>query len=201
MQPPWISACLPFREQISAQPKGVVKLHVGLNHAGYLPEFVTITEGKTHDVVVGRTLEFTQGSMVVIDKAYTDYAWYKQLTEKGIYFVARLKSNTRYRIVERRDVLSNVITDQDGLVKLAEMQDMKPAYDSATLIVNPVLFGTGLKVKSIEALGYSKPLDTTSVGAEGLEYGVDSAFYMKDSRLICFTQSLKCLCNWRPREN
>ena len=26
--------------------KGAVKIHVGLNHAGYLPEFVTVTEGK-----------------------------------------------------------------------------------------------------------------------------------------------------------
>ena len=30
--------------------KGAVKLHVGLNHPGYFPEFVTITEGKKHDV-------------------------------------------------------------------------------------------------------------------------------------------------------
>jgi hypothetical protein len=28
--------------------KGAIKLHVGLNHAGYLPEFVSITEGKVH---------------------------------------------------------------------------------------------------------------------------------------------------------
>ena len=49
--------------------KGAVKLHVGLNHAGYLPEFVTITEGKTHDVMVGRTLNFPKGSIVAIDKA------------------------------------------------------------------------------------------------------------------------------------
>ncbi|MGK0373291.1 MAG: putative transposase [Glaciecola sp.] len=32
--------------------KGAVTLHVGLNHAGYLPEFVTITEVKKHDVTV-----------------------------------------------------------------------------------------------------------------------------------------------------
>ncbi len=38
--------------------KGALILHVGLNHAGYLPEFVTITEGKTHDVTVGRMLNF-----------------------------------------------------------------------------------------------------------------------------------------------
>jgi len=38
--------------------KGTIKLHVGLNHAGYLPEFATVTEGTIHDVTVGRTLEF-----------------------------------------------------------------------------------------------------------------------------------------------
>ena len=85
--------------------KGAVKLHVGLNHAGYLPEFVTITEGKKHDITVGRMLNFPKGSMVAIDKAYNDYDWYKQLTDKGVFFVTRLKSNAKFRIVERRSVL------------------------------------------------------------------------------------------------
>ena len=87
--------------------KGAVKLHVGLNHAGYLPEFVTITEGKKHDVTVGRMLNFPKGSMVAIDKAYNDYVWYKQLTDKDIFFVTRLKSNAKYRIIDRRSVLKN----------------------------------------------------------------------------------------------
>jgi len=84
--------------------KGAIKLHVGLNHAGYLPEFVTITEGKDHDITVGRTLNFPKGSIVAIDKAYNDYAWYNQLTNKGIFFVTRLKSNAKFRIVCRRQV-------------------------------------------------------------------------------------------------
>ena len=87
--------------------KGAIKLHVGLNHAGYLPEFVTITEGKKHDVTVGRVLNFPKGSIVAIDKAYNDYAWYKQLTDKDIFFVTRLKSNAKYRIIERRSILKN----------------------------------------------------------------------------------------------
>lgn len=41
--------------------KGAIKLHIGLNHNGYLPEFVTVTEGKGHDVTVGRTLKFPKG--------------------------------------------------------------------------------------------------------------------------------------------
>ena len=59
--------------------KGAIKLHVGLNHSGYLPEFVTVTEGKDHDVTVGRTLKFPKGSIVAVDKGYNDYGWYNQL--------------------------------------------------------------------------------------------------------------------------
>jgi len=94
--------------------KGAVKLHVGLNHSGYLPEFVTITDGKCHDVTVGRTLQFPKGSIVAIDKGYNDYAWYKQLTDKGIFFVTRLKTNAKYRVTERRSVLKikGLICDQ-----------------------------------------------------------------------------------------
>jgi putative transposase len=75
-----------------------------LNHAGYLPEFVTVTDGKSHDVTVGRTLKFPRGSMVAIDRGYNDYGWYKQLTDKGIFFVTRLKSNAQYRVVSRRRI-------------------------------------------------------------------------------------------------
>lgn len=84
--------------------KGAIKLHVGLNHAGYLPEFVTVTEGKVHDVTIGRVLKFPKGSIVVVDRGYNDYAWYNQLTEKGIFFVTRLKSNAKTRVVQRRPV-------------------------------------------------------------------------------------------------
>ena len=84
--------------------KGAVKLHVGLDHDGLLPSFVTLTDGKTHDVTVGRTLELPAASIVVVDRAYTDYAWFKALDEKEIFFVIRQKRNARYRVVERRSV-------------------------------------------------------------------------------------------------
>jgi putative transposase len=86
--------------------KGAIKLHVGLNHGGYLPEFVTITDGKAADISIGRTLQFPKGSMVAVDRAYNDYAWYKQLTDRGIFFVTRLKSDAIFRVVERRPVLA-----------------------------------------------------------------------------------------------
>ena len=105
--------------------KGAVKLHVGLNHAGYLPEFMAITEGKKHDVNVGRMFNFPKGSIVAIDKAYNDYGWYKQLTDKGIYFVTRLKTNAKYRVVERKPVLKNKGLTSDQVIEFTGPQVQK----------------------------------------------------------------------------
>ena len=105
--------------------KGAVKLHVGLNHAGYLPEFVTLTEGRKHDVTVGRILQFPKGSIVVMDKAYNDYSWYKQLTDNGIFFVTRLKTNAKYRMIERREVLRNKGLTSDQTIEFTGLQIAK----------------------------------------------------------------------------
>jgi len=102
--------------------KGAVKLHVGLNHAGYLPEFVTLTEGRKHDVTVGRILKFPKGSIVVMDKAYNDYTWYKQLTDNGIFFVTRLKTNAKYRVIERREILQNKGLTSDQTIEFTGLQ-------------------------------------------------------------------------------
>jgi len=67
-----------------------------------------------------------------------------------------------------------------GVTLLGELDDLAPAYRSARVVVNPVLFGTGLKVKCVEALGYGKPLVTTRCGADGLERAVPHALLMAD---------------------
>ena len=87
--------------------KSAIKLHVGLNHRGYLPEFITITDGKVSDIEIGRALQFPQGSIVVIDRGYNDYSWYNQLTKNKIFFVTRLKINAKFKVISRRSVLKN----------------------------------------------------------------------------------------------
>jgi hypothetical protein len=53
--------------------KGAVKLHLLLDHEGYLPVFANITDGKTHEIKIARQLDFPKGSIVVIDRGYLDY--------------------------------------------------------------------------------------------------------------------------------
>jgi hypothetical protein len=82
--------------------KGAVKLHLLLDHDGYLPSYAVITEGKVHETQVARKLRLQRGTMLVFDRGYTDYAWFQQLTEEGVHFVTRLKDNAACILVERR---------------------------------------------------------------------------------------------------
>ena len=68
---------------------------------------MTITDGKTSDIAIGRTLRFPQGNLVAIDRGYNDYGWYKQLNDKDIYFVTRIKKDAAYRVVGRAAVLQS----------------------------------------------------------------------------------------------
>ena len=52
--------------------KGAVKVHVGLDHEGYLPTFVRVTNGKTSDIEAARALTLPKGSIVAADRAYVD---------------------------------------------------------------------------------------------------------------------------------
>jgi putative transposase len=84
--------------------KGAVKLHLGLDHDGYLPSFVSITEGDHHEMKWARTLDLPKGSVVVFDKGFIDYAWFNDLNNKGISFVTRMKKRARYKVVKRNPV-------------------------------------------------------------------------------------------------
>ena len=84
--------------------KAAMKLHLGLDHRGYLPAFATITDSRSSDIEVARTLALPKGSIVVFDKGYDDYSWYTALTNQGVYFITRQKCGARYRVVERRSV-------------------------------------------------------------------------------------------------
>jgi putative transposase len=102
---PWAS----FR-----RTKGAVKLHTLLDHDGYLPAFVTITEGRRHEAKVASLPRLPRGSIVVVDRAYTDYAWFRTLKSSGLFFVIRQKSNAVYEVREQRPVprRSGVTADQ-----------------------------------------------------------------------------------------
>ena len=69
----------------------------------------------------------------------------------------------------------------DGLILTGKVTDLTSCYRSAKVVINPVRFGTGLKIKTIEALAMGKPLVTTRAGAAGLEGWEGNAFLIGDT--------------------
>jgi len=98
--------------------KGAVKLHVGVNHEGYLPEFISITDGKCHDITAARALRLPRGSIVAMDRGYTDYSWYNALNSGGISFVTRQRKNASYRIINRSKVTQSKGITSDQKIQL-----------------------------------------------------------------------------------
>ncbi len=84
--------------------KGAVKLHCTLDHAGYLPTAVVITEGKRHEITVARRVAYAPGTILVMDRGYLDFAWFARLEARGVIFVTRMKDHTAYTVVAARPV-------------------------------------------------------------------------------------------------
>ena len=73
-----------------------MKLHLLLDHDGYLPVFAHLSEGNVHEMTVAKSLNFAKGTVVVMDRGYIDYKLFARWTKAGIFFVTRLKGNANY---------------------------------------------------------------------------------------------------------
>lgn len=96
------------------QTKGAVKLHLLLDHEGYLPVFASITEGKVHEVSIAKGLSFPKGSLIVIDRGCVDYESFSKWIEEEVYLVTRQKGNAKYNVLKQKDVPMNrdILKDQ-----------------------------------------------------------------------------------------
>ena len=105
--------------------KGAVKVHVGLDHEGYLPTFVRVTNGKTSDIEAARALTLPKGSIVAADRAYVDFAWIDWLISEGIHLVTRLKRGIQYGVVETREVNAKRGVTSDETIEFTSAKGRK----------------------------------------------------------------------------
>ena len=98
--------------------KGAVKLHLVLDHDGYLPCFGIITDGKVADVKAAHQMHFAPDTIVVDDRGYNDYRLFAKWTDAGVYFVTRMKDNALFEMVEEREVPQNRNILKDQTIRL-----------------------------------------------------------------------------------
>ena len=89
------------------------------------------------------------------------------------HFIAKVLPRIRDRQPTARVVLAGRICQAvrpgPGLELMGELDDLAAAYRSATLVVAPMQFGTGLNIKVIEALGHGMPLVATPNAVKGID--------------------------------
>ena len=98
-----------FRKQ-----KGAIKLHCQLDHAGHIPSFVHISDGKLSDLKAAETFfKLLPDSIYCFDKAYVGYNWLYRIHKAKAFFVTRAKENMDYRITGQQepDRAKGVISD------------------------------------------------------------------------------------------
>jgi len=109
------------------QRKGAIKLHYLLDHSGTLPSFMTMTDGKCHDVRVAKEderLDFTllPDSILSIDKAYIDFEWLYSLHKRKVFFVTRSKINLDYQVIGQHKPFTRKTIVRDDIIVLTGLQ-------------------------------------------------------------------------------
>jgi glycosyltransferase involved in cell wall biosynthesis len=103
------------------------------------------------------------------------------------WFVDRIWPKLRSRFGEKVElhVAGQVCHDWrphgDGIVIVGPIDSIEHIWPSVDIAINPVRFGSGLKIKNVEALAYGLPLITTSIGAEGLEVASPDGLRIADT--------------------
>ena len=95
--------------------KGALRLHYQYDFQGELPTFLTVTDGKQHEITVAKS-SFTPmaDSIYCFDKGYIDYAWLYSIDQSKAFFVTRAKENLNKEFLgqhaksKNNDVISDI---------------------------------------------------------------------------------------------
>lgn len=84
--------------------KGTIKLHAMLDLRGNIPAFLTITDGKVHDVKAAPQVPIEPDGICVVNRGYVDFTWLWSIHQADAFFVTRLKKSIKWtRVVSQPD--------------------------------------------------------------------------------------------------
>ena len=95
--------------------KGGIKVHTVLKAQEGVPHSIHFTSAATHDHIMLKKLELTQGAFLAMDRAYIDYKVFEQFTQQGVFYVTKMKKNLRY---EKQS--GHILINEQGLAVLSD---------------------------------------------------------------------------------
>jgi hypothetical protein len=111
--------------------KAAAKLHLRLDLQSFLPAFAIVDSAKGHDNTKAHELcaGLKAGEIAVFDMAYIDYKHLYLLTERGVFWVCRVKDNMKLRCVKRllKKPSGRILRDDIVVVEKANKRKEYPA--------------------------------------------------------------------------
>lgn len=92
-----------------------------------------------------------------------------------------MKAEEDYKFILVGNVCKHFKNPPSGVECIPYIESLEAIYSNVDLMINPAQKGTGLKIKTVEALGYGKPLLTTSIGADGFHDQRNIAFELANT--------------------
>jgi hypothetical protein len=112
------------------QRKAAVKMHTLLDLHGNIPTFISITDGKVHDVNILDEILPEAGAFYVMDRGYVDFERLYRFTLESAFFVVRTKSNVLLQRRYSHTVAKTTGVRSDHTVILTAIDSVK-AYPDA----------------------------------------------------------------------
>jgi hypothetical protein len=109
--------------------KGAVKLHTLLDLRGCIPTFISITDGKVHDVNILDQLIPEPGAFYVMDRGYLDFRRLYILDQCMAFFIIRSKVNTKFRRLYSRTIDKDLGLRCDQTILLSGIKTSKQYPD------------------------------------------------------------------------
>jgi hypothetical protein len=69
---------------------------------------------------------------------------------------------------------------EDWFVVQGAVKDVDQFYSETDILINVLAFGSGIKIKNVEALSYGRPVITNSIGAEGIAADPQDGLFTAD---------------------
>jgi hypothetical protein len=124
-----VSSCVDWANH--NRRKAAAKCHLRLSLRSLLPAFAVIETAREGDVERGRELcaGLKRGEVVLYDRAYHDLAHFRELTERGVFFVTRTRSQVRFERVRRLPSSSDprILADEEVRLCTTQAQAKHPA--------------------------------------------------------------------------
>lgn len=99
--------------------KAAIKTHMRTDVANMLPRFAIVENAAHHDSQRASALceGLTNGDILLADRAYVDFNFLWDLTQREIFYVVRQKQKMRYEVIQRGNVSDVVLADEIIILK------------------------------------------------------------------------------------